>query len=286
MELNELFISPTVLHELCLQDKAPFIFDCRFSLAVTNRPAKSREFYEESHWPGARYLHLEEDLSAPLFEKSSRHPWPSQNQVEHLATRLNLTKDSRLVFYDDGKYAFAGRAWLIFKLAGFHRSRILWGGFNPSLPRSSASESELIEPESIEPESLLTSNDPLSATSVPIRLIDRTRLATAQSTLIDAREAIRYRGESEPIDPVAGTIKGAVNFPWLDSFDENGAFRPVVWHQQRWQSTAQNPPPIHFCGSGVTAIVNLLSALLADSPELLLYPGGWSEYLHFIPLSD
>lgn len=268
MEMSDIFIAPIQLARMLeVAPDSVKVFDCRFALAQGATPAKGIEFYQAAHIAGARYLDLEQDLSATPDAISSRHPWPTISQVRQLAESLQLTPDTSIVCYDDGRYAFAGRAWLLLNQAGFTRSRILYGGFPAWQSRSSAPFAET----SIEL--------PFAAAPAPVTLVTANDLS---QPLLDAREATRFRGQSEPIDPVAGTIPGAENAPWLDNFDDNGEWQPLSWHQARWQSAQQREPITHFCGSGVTAIVNIISALLGSGKPQQLYPGGWSEYLHRI----
>jgi thiosulfate/3-mercaptopyruvate sulfurtransferase len=96
--------------------------------------------------------------------------------------------------------------------------------------------------------------------------------------LIDAREADRYAGIREPIDPYAGRISGAYNYPWQEVTDANGWLLPESFQQQRWQQLPTNKIKVLYCGSGVTACVNALSLAIGGYPEPLLYPGGWSDW--------
>ncbi len=264
MNWQDIFVSVEQLKVLSPADVV--IFDCRFQLAVGDQPAKGKAFHDEEHITGAHYLDLEHDLSAPLSEKSSRHPLPTRAQFMDLAQRFGLTPNSKIVCYDQGNLAFAARAWFLFHHFGFHCVRILAEGW-PGWQRLSS-------------EPIKSIRASFSPVYVPIQVIDLESAVSGKYQLIDAREAHRYQGKSEPIDPVAGSIPDAINAVWLDNFDENKALKCAEWHQSRWQSIPSDKPKAHYCGSGVTALVNLISALLADCGKQYFYPGGWSEYLH------
>ncbi|NVJ61987.1 MAG: sulfurtransferase [Gammaproteobacteria bacterium] len=284
IEVQDLMqILPT--SELSSKQVMPTLFDCRFQLAMNQQPAKGVEFYQSHHIPGAFYLDLEKELSGPIDNTSSRHPWPSDAQIEDIAQQYQIKQDSPIVFYDNGKLAFAGRAWLAFQLAGYHRCRLLNGGID-------AYDNYLLKNPTIGSSSPTVDIDDLFySVNLPVELVSRTELD--KRTLVDAREDFRFRGEKEPIDPVAGTIPDALNAPWLENFNDNGQFHSQSWHQPRWSNLitssqsdksagiSNSTSPVHFCGSGVTAIVNIISALLGTDSGQKLYPGGWSEYLHF-----
>lgn len=293
MQWQDLFITATQLNQLINDStdstntsestritksaKPLEIFDCRFSLAVGDKPAKGKAFYDESHIPGSEYLDLEQDLSGQITNISGRHPLPNKAQQNQLIDRYQLDSDTTIICYDDGKLAFAARAWFTFHLMGFHRVRLLSGGL-PAWQSINNQISNANQP-SIDPEYTLEKSLtlPLSAVTPPIQLNTLTQVLSEPTVLIDAREAVRFQGKQEPIDPVAGAIPNAINMPWLDCFNEDGQFKPVNWHRSRWQNTNT---PCHYCGSGVTALVNLLSALLANNNQQHFYAGGWSEYIH------
>ncbi len=235
------------------------IFDCRFSLADTQAGLKA---YKENHIPGAHYLHLDENLSGEKSKQTGRHPLPSNEQLQSLKQKLGVHSDSRIICYDEGKLAFASRAWLIFHLMGCHRVRMLEGGWQNwqsaiTQPDSSTTRANF---EEVKPNLQLLSLDDIMAHPENFQLID-------------AREKHRFTGESEPIDPVAGSIPGAINSVWLERLGENGRLIEKSF-------TPEGTKPVHYCGSGVTALVNLIAGLIASETPQYLYPGGWSEYIN------
>lgn len=272
MNWQDIFINAEQLSTLIPSDV--MVFDCRFQLAVGDQAAKGQVFYDEGHIPGAHYLDLEQDLSAPIGNKTSRHPLPDKEQFNALAERFNLTPNSKIICYDQGSLAFAARAWFLFHHFGFHCVRILAGGWSAwQLQSDQATSAKSALPSA--------KKVAISPVFIPVRIIDKEAAISGKYQLIDAREATRFRGESEPIDPIAGAIPQARNAVWLDCFDESRTIKPAEWHIHRWQGYSSERPLAHYCGSGVTALVNIISALLAEQGTQYFYPGGWSEYLHF-----
>ncbi len=269
MNWNDIFINSEDLSAL-LQNKteALHVFDCRFELAIGDKPAKGKAFFDQDHIAGASYLDLESDLSGIVDDTSSRHPLLSDLQFRKLAERFHVTADDIIVCYDQGKLAFAARAWFTFHQFGFHRVRILEGGF------PAWQQQQMKQP----PNNAVPQIDPVK---LPLKLYSLNQCFSDARQLIDAREEVRFLGQNEPIDPVAGTIPTAINYPWVDNFDETGRFQSQEWHKNRWQQeNTKGKSSVHFCGSGVTALVNVISQLLTQNENIGLYPGGWSEYIH------
>jgi thiosulfate/3-mercaptopyruvate sulfurtransferase len=275
MNWDDIFVSVEQLRTTPTENIT--IFDCRFQLAVGDKPAKGKAFYDESHIPGSHYLDLEHDLSASVEPTTGRHPLPSRAQFLALAERYGLTPNSKIVCYDQGSLAFAARAWFLFHYFGFPCVRLLDGGWDRWQQLQSPSQKNNPSSYQISPTPLTKPS--FSAVYIPLQIIDLESALSGHYQLIDAREAHRFRGESEPIDPIAGAIPQAINAVWLDNFDSNKALRPPEWHHARWQKLTTNKPLAHYCGSGVTALVNIISALLANCGTQYFYPGGWSEYI-------
>ncbi len=259
--------------ELSNQLKHTVILDCRFSLTD---PQAGSNAYQQGHIPGAFYCDLNKHLSDLNNPEGGRHPLPEASVFLRQLRRWGIGSQSQVVVYDDQRFAFAARAWWLLKAAGIANVRLLNGGYkawvgtrNPQDRRNPA-EKTLFALDSAE--ALLNGMQIKSYEDILSSLSD------ASLQLIDSREAFRYNGESEPIDPVAGHIPGAMNLPWTDISDENNILKPLEFHRQRWQSLGQTDREVVvYCGSGVTACVNLLSAKIAGY-DLLLYPGSWSEW--------
>lgn len=259
--------------ELANQLTNTVILDCRFSLAD---PHEGERLYQLDHIPGALYCHLEKHLSAEKQQHGGRHPLPDAEVFARQLQSWGINAGTPVVVYDDQRFAFAARAWWLLKAAGISNVKFLDGGYQAwkaqhhpletepkNVPVGNTSETHLFEVNN----------------TVNFEMILQSLNQSAYQ-LIDSREAPRYRGESEPIDPVAGHIPGAINKPWAEITDEAGFIRPQAFHDLRWQGFNDDKPLVIYCGSGVTACVNIVSAQLAGK-QPLLYPGSWSDWCSF-----
>lgn len=273
MSLAQL-LSPAQLAER-LNQPALIVLDCRFAL---EDPAYGARVYAEGHIPGARFIDLEHDLSAPVQRGiTGRHPLPDPQQLLERLRALGVGQHSEIVLYDDGPGAFAARAWWLLAWLGKREGVFLLdGGLNAwraaNLPLDSATPA--VSPGDLQgtPDaSLLVSADALL-----------NRLGTPQLTLLDARALPRFRGEMEPIDPVAGHIPGAQCAVFTDNLDGNGRFKSPEQLRERFSALLGQRPAeqlVAYCGSGVTACHNLFALCLAGYPLLPLYAGSWSEWI-------
>jgi thiosulfate/3-mercaptopyruvate sulfurtransferase len=246
------------------------VIDCRFSLAD---PAWGRLKYLESHIAGAHYLDLNQDLSAPVQKYGGRHPLPDPEILAAKFAQIGIEFGKTLVVaYDDSRLAFAARLWWLLRYYGHEPVAVLDGGYSQWLTAKQP----------------VTAVVPVcrSTSFIPQIHQDWTVSIAAVSNcdehspivLIDAREADRYAGIREPIDPYAGRISGAYNYPWTDVTTADGLLLPASFQQQRWQQLPADKTKILYCGSGVTACVNALSLAMGGYPEPLLYIGGWSDW--------
>ncbi len=239
------------------------IVDCRFDLADTDA---GRRAFMAAHVPGAVYAHLDTDLSAPTGP--GRHPLPHPYVFAERLGRLGISNDSMVVVYDDAGGAIASRLWWMLRSLGHEHVRVLDGGWQDWMRFGAPTES----------------GDAVIAAAVYVAppawsgTIDREalrgRLGTL--TLIDARAAERYRGEIEPLDPVAGHIPTAVNMPFAANLGSNGRFLPPVELAERF--AAAGAEQVVYCGSGVTACHDILAMEIAGLPAATLYPGSWSDW--------
>ena len=250
------------------------IVDCRFQLPD---PDAGRRDYLEGHIPGAVYADLDLDLSGPVRPDSGRHPLPGPDDFAATLGRLGIDRDTAVVVYDADTGAVASRAWWMLRWLGHDDVRLLDGGIaawtDSGMPLETgdirvAARHFLYSPRS----GLVVGSDELLAAA-----------GTADAPpLVDAREAIRFRGESEPIDAVAGHVPGAVNLPYDASLGPDGRWLgpdelAALWG--RVLGAADHRPWSVMCGSGVTACHLVVSALLAGRTEPRLYAGSWSEWI-------
>ncbi|XGV95822.1 MAG: sulfurtransferase [Leptolyngbya sp. BL-A-14] len=259
-----------------LDDPNVAIADCRFSLM---QPALGCEQYQAGHIPGAVYLDLNQDLSSPVGEHGGRHPLPDIAQLSSKLSAMGVhsTPEAQtlVVAYDDSRLAFASRLWWLLRYLGHDRVAVLDGGFTgwqaAGYPVTQAVPTPKVG--AFVPQ--LRSDLVVDIATV------NARKAEPGVVLVDSREPERYRGEHEPIDPIAGHIPGAVNYPWQTVTDANGYLLPVEVQRQRWHDLETARELMVYCGSGVTACVNLLSLELAGIQTGKLYAGSWSDWCSY-----
>ncbi len=249
------------------------VFDVRFDLA---RPDAGEAAWREGHLPGAHYLHLDRDLSAKDGVPAlcgGRHPLPTREVFAATAARLGLTPDTPVVLVDAQGGMFAARAWWMLRWIGARDVRVLDGGLAAWRAAGGALEPGEVAPAAPglawppgpEPEGLRLTADALAA-------------QLGRVALLDARAPERYRGDVEPLDPVAGHIPGALNRPFSANLGPDGRFLPPEALRAAFQGLAGARPVVHQCGSGVTACHNLLAMAVAGLPGGALYAGSWSEW--------
>ena len=249
------------------------VFDVRFDLA---RPDAGEAAWREGHLPGAHYLHLDRDLSAKDGVPAlcgGRHPLPTREVFAATATRLGLTPDTPVVLVDAQGGMFAARAWWMLRWIGARDVRVLDGGLAAWRAAGGALEPGEVAPPAPapawplgpEPEGLRLTADALAA-------------QLSRVALLDARAPERYRGDVEPLDPVAGHIPGALNRPFSANLGPDGRFLPPEALRAAFQGLAGARAVVHQCGSGVTACHNLLAMAVAGLPGGALYAGSWSEW--------
>ncbi|BEV05083.1 sulfurtransferase [Chryseobacterium gambrini] len=234
--------------------------------------------YLNKHINGARFIDLDKDL-AEIGENAAfggRHPLPEIKKFAETLSHLGISENNHLVIYDDknGSNA-AARAWWMLKAFGFDKVQVLDGGFQNA-------EKEEVEfssgEESFEKADLIHKEN----WTLPVSDLEtvENELTNQSSTVIDVRDAYRYRGESEPIDLVAGHIPGAINIPFSENLDENGNFLSPEILREKYSKLLEGKPEnlIIHCGSGVTACHTILALDYAGFKIPNLYVGSWSEW--------
>jgi thiosulfate/3-mercaptopyruvate sulfurtransferase len=263
----------------CLDKTDVAIVDCRFDLA---NPEGGRRAYLQGHIPGARYADLNQDLSAPTSATSGRHPLPAPADFAATLQRLRIGRATQVIAYDDSAGAFAARAWWLLRWIGHDAVAVLDGGIKAWIGiggRLESGEGRPLPSAALDDDSHAPQVDSaavIDATGVAARLQDPDFL------LIDARAPERFAGSVEPIDSVAGHVKGAVNQPFSASLGADGRFLPAAELRRLWQQRLAGRKPDQvaaMCGSGVTACHNLLSLELAGFRGAKLYAGSWSEWI-------
>ncbi len=255
-----------------LNDPDWVVMDCRFSLTDTEA---GRRAYRDSHLPGARYAHLDEDLSGPVTPATGRHPLPDPERLAQKLGAWRIDHDTQVVAYDDmGGMLAAARLWWLLRWLGHTACAVLDGGL-PTWRRAGL-------PLTAE----IPAARPTVFTSRPDNGLwvstEQVLTLPAADVLLDARAAARYRGEMEPIDPIAGHIPGALNLPTDSNLTPEGHFLPFAALRERFAAALGDRSPasvIHACGSGVTACHNLLAMETVGLCGSRLYAGSWSEWI-------
>src|SRR5512140_3018030 len=262
------------------------IFDCSFDLM---NPAAGEEQYRKAHIPGAVFAGLDDALSDPGVvdpdgtlrphpdaASGGRHPLPSREKFAMWLSSVGFTNEMQAVVYDRNRANYCGRLWWMLKWAGHEAAAVLDGGLQ-AWQAAGGAVTDREEP------SHFQSNFKLAP---PLR-----RLATTQDvqrglgrpgqTLIDARGAPRFKGEVEPLDPVAGHIPGALNRPFGQNLGADGRFKPADQLRSEFEQLLGGRDPatvVHHCGSGVSAVPNVIAMELAGLGPTALYAGSWSEW--------
>ncbi len=250
------------------------VIDCRFDLADSEA---GRLAYREAHIAGAVYAHLNEDLSAPVVPgQTGRHPLPAPEVAAATFRRLGVRQGAQVVAYDDKGGAIAARAWWMLRWLGHERVAVLDGGWNSwtQMGLSIASGTPSVEPGDFVAR-------PHPEWIADRALVERIR-QDSDHALVDSRTAERYRGEYEPIDPIAGHIPGAINLPFPDNLEDR-RFRSTNQLNERFAQALGDTPAertVFYCGSGVTACHNILAHAHAGRGMARLYPGSWSEWIN------
>lgn len=258
-----------------LQEPNLVVLDCRFALDDPTYGARS---YGDGHIPGARFADLEHDLSGPKTKGvTGRHPLPEAAAMVNSLRAWGINNDSTVVLYDDGPGAFAARAWWLLTWLGKRDGVFLLdGGLKAWKDAGQALDSD-------KPAGQAGSFTGQPDTSLLLAAAQlQQRLGSAELTLLDARALPRFRGEVEPLDPVAGHIPGAQCAVFTDNLGNNGRFLPAEQLRARFDALRGARPVeelVAYCGSGVTACHNLFAMSLAGYPLAPLYAGSWSEWV-------
>ncbi|MFV8783676.1 sulfurtransferase [Microbulbifer sp. SA54] len=252
-----------------IDNPALVIIDCRYDLTD---PAAGEQAFAANHIPGAHYASLDRDLSGTCERFGGRHPLPSATQFSEYARSIGINADSQVVVYDDQRFAFAARAWWLLRHFGLERVAILNGGF------SAWKEAGLAE-ESGAAKEVPQGNFKACAKADELLHHDDIypHLDNPPWQLVDARDPKRFLGYEEPLDPIAGHIPTAINMPWQAITDERGYLRSAAELRAHWQDIPADDDIVCYCGSGVTACVNLFS-LEQVGRKARLYPGSWSDW--------
>jgi thiosulfate/3-mercaptopyruvate sulfurtransferase len=250
------------------------LLDCGFDLADASAGARAHAL---GHLPGSFHADLERDLSGPKNGRNGRHPLPAREAFAGAVARWGIEPGVAVVCYDEQGGAYAARAWWMLRWIGHEDVAVLDGGKAAWVAAGGELERTLPQPIAA------AAPYPIGSASMPTlqadALLEQMRAASPTHTIVDARAGERYRGEVEPLDPVAGHIPGARNRFYKDNLAPDGRFKAAAELRRAFEPLAADPTRVvHQCGSGVTACHNLLAMEHAGLPGSALYPGSWSEW--------
>jgi len=275
--MNTPLISAAALKSMLEAGRPPVLLDCRFDLGDI---AAGERAYAQGRIPGAHYLHLDRDLSGPLHAADGRflgrHPLPSRERFAALAGALGISPGTSVVAYDAQGGLFAVRAWWLLRWLGHENVALLDGGVPAFVAAGGKTDTAPAARQADAPRYAAA-----AAPAMPTMEADALGRALGRVGILDARAAPRFRGEFEPIDPIAGHIPGALNRPLQLNLGADGLFKPASVLRQEFEAQLGGRAPgqvVHYCGSGVTACHNIFAMTVAGLPGAVLYPGSWSEW--------
>lgn len=280
-------ISVQQLAALQASGKPLMVFDCSFDLM--NPPAGHAQ-YLQAHIPDAVFADLDKNLSAPHGVPGShgevaisgqaasggRHPLPTRERFAVWLSAIGFSNDMQAVVYDRNNTNYCGRLWWMLRWAGHEAVAVLDGGLQ-------AWQAAGLAVNAGEEPARFQSNFELAAPLETLKTADQVLadLGQGSQTLIDARAPARYRGEVEPLDPVAGHIPGALNRPFSSNIAADGRFKPAALLRAEFEELLAGRDPasvVHQCGSGVSATPNVLAMHIAGFAPTALFAGSWSEW--------
>lgn len=251
------------------------IFDTTFDLAA---PEAGQATFSAGHIPGARYAHLDRDLSGPPTGSNGRHPLPEREALAAFLRRCGLRKGEPVVVYDSGPSLFAARMWWLLRWLGHDSVAVLDGGFNAWLNAGGAVEFGVPRQT---PEGDFAAGNSLAGPIVAASDVSA-GIDEGGMLVVDARSPERFAGIPHPLDAVSGHIPGARNRFCMNNLSDNGRFKPAAALRAEFAAiigSTRAEDTVMQCGSGVTACHNLLAMEMAGLGRARLYPGSWSEWI-------
>ena len=255
-------------------DPAWVIFDCRHDLLDHG---KGERLYREGHVPGAHFAAVESVMSGMKTGKNGRHPLPEPAAVAGFLARHGVTRDSTFIAYDDAGGLYAARLWWLARWIGFEGAKLLDGGWSKWTAEGRDITREVPTLKAVTVANVLAAGTLVWSSDEVLR-----QLTDPTCALIDARAGERYRGEVEPMDPVAGHIPGALNRFYKANLNADQTFRPAAEIRREFEALIGGCASArvgHHCGSGITACANIFAMEYAGLAGSKLYAGSWSEWV-------
>ena len=274
--MYNLLITTPQLQTLQQQGTTVAVLDASFDLT---KPDSADLNFQAEHIAGALQAHLDRNLSAHdarLAVNGGRHPLPQREQVAQWLGQMGIDNATQIVVYDRNASQYCGRLWWMLKWLGHDAVAVLDGGLQAWKAQGGALASG---PATSGPATTFLIKPPLR--QLVLMQTVASQLGRPTQTIVDARAVVRYRGDVEPLDPIAGHIPGALNRPFTDNFTADGHFKSANVLKAEWEQVLAGRDAstvVHHCGSGVTAIPNLLAMELAGYSPTALYAGSWSEW--------
>lgn len=267
-------VSSTWLHEEMNKHRNGLvIIDVRYQLGDAEA---GKNDYQKGHIPGAVFLDINKDLSAPVKEHGGRHPLLGKELLAQTLGKAGVSNDKTIVVYDDQGGMMAARLWWILTYLGHEDVAVLDGGYSVWINAGHETTTEVSE---LEPETFRVKHDsetPLVAVNDVLNLLEDENVI-----LLDAREPKRYAGTEEPIDPVAGHIPGALNYFWQEVLTADGTWKSSKDLQNHFSELSPEKEIIVYCGSGISACPNILALKEAGYDNVKLYGGSWSDWVSY-----
>ena len=258
-----------------LADPALVLVDCRHNLSDVDAGQRA---YGASHLPGARFMHMDRDLSGERTGCNGRHPLPDVAALSGSLSRAGIDASKQVVAYDQNNGMWASRLWWLLHWLGHDAAAVLDGGIDKWITEGRPITAD---PPSVRPARFVAMTPQPVISSADI-LRNLSNHPSSPLTIIDARAPERFRGDIEPLDPVAGHIPGAINRPYVANLTPQQTFKPAELLRAEFEAQLGGAPlssVVHQCGSGVTACHNVLAMAVAGLPGSRLYPGSWSEWV-------
>jgi thiosulfate/3-mercaptopyruvate sulfurtransferase len=258
-----------------LSDPALVLVDCRHNLSDVDAGQRA---YGASHLPGARFMHMDRDLSGERTGSNGRHPLPDVAALSGSLSRAGIDASKQVVAYDQNNGMWASRLWWLLHWLGHDAAAVLDGGIDKWIAEGRPTTAD---PPSVRAARFVAMTPQPVVSSADI-LLNLSNHSSNPLTIIDARAPERFRGDIEPLDPVAGHIPGAINRPYGANLTPQQTFKPAELLRAEFEAQLGGAPlssVVHQCGSGVTACHNMLAMAVAGLPGSRLYPGSWSEWV-------
>ena len=252
------------------------VFDCSADLA---KPEAGHQQFEEQHIAGAAFADINTDLSThdkTQAVNGGRHPLPSREHFAKWLSANGVSNDTQVVVYDRQGMNYCGRLWWMLKWCGHEAVAVLDGGLQAWVAQAGAVQTGAAD-------KALAAHFVLGAPLVELKLTADVveNLGKTSQTIVDARAPARYKGETEPFDPVAGHIPGALNRPFNSNIASDGLMKPASILRAEFDallSLQHARTVVHHCGSGISAVPNILAMEVAGLGRTALYAGSWSEW--------